>query len=57
MWLVQQELVNEHVDYSHKKPIHIVVVFHLSMSVNHHRIVVDVVVDYRDYVPKVKHRK
>jgi hypothetical protein len=57
MWLVQQEQVNEHVDYSHKKQTHIVVVFRSSMLVNYHQIVVDAVVDYQDYVPMVKHRK
>jgi hypothetical protein len=41
--------------------MHIVVVCHLLMLVNYHQIVVDivvvVVVDYRDYVLMVKHKK
>jgi hypothetical protein len=65
MLLVQQEQVNEHVDYLHKKLMHIVVVFHLLMLVNYHQnvddnvdvVVVAVVVDYQDYVLMVKHKK
>jgi ribonucleotide reductase alpha subunit len=61
MLLVQQEQVNEHVDYLHKKLMHIAVVFHLMMMVNYHQYVDDSVdadvVDYQDYVPMVKHKK
>ena len=62
MLLVQQEQANEHVEYFHHMWLmHNVAVFRSSMLENYHRSgdgddVVGVVIDYRDYVPMVKHR-